>query len=175
MITCDELRKVLEYVPTTGNFYWKVAASNRIIPGMLAGHVNKRGYVNIRYKGKKYFAHRLAWLYVNGSLKAGKVIDHINNHKADNRIDNLRLVNTQANAINLERDDVYGVYVHLGRWAARIRINNKVKFLGTFTTKLEAAAARYKAEEKYGFLDSGVESKAKDFIETTLGLYVEIP
>lgn len=41
--------------------------------------------------------HRVIWVYVNGPIPAGLVVDHINEVKSDNRIENLQLVTPLAN------------------------------------------------------------------------------
>ena len=48
--------------------------------------------------GKKtYHVHRFVWECFNGNIPEGKVIDHINNDKEDNRLCNLELVTHQQN------------------------------------------------------------------------------
>ena len=46
------------------------------------------GHIAIRVMGKRYLAHRLAWLYVYGYLPLE--VDHINGKADDKRISNLR-------------------------------------------------------------------------------------
>ena len=46
---------------------------------------------------KKYQVHRFVWECYNGIISEGKVIDHINNIKDDNRLCNLRLMTQQEN------------------------------------------------------------------------------
>lgn len=61
------------------------------------GSLTNKGYVHLRVGNSWFYAHRLIWEHVNGSIPAGMSIDHINGDRADNRISNLRLVTHQEN------------------------------------------------------------------------------
>lgn len=93
--TQEQLKSILDYNPDTGNFTWKCKKGLRN-PDGNAGSLDERGYIRIGYKGKGYWAHRLAWLYVNGEFPPND-IDHINRNKSDNRMDNLRLATRNMN------------------------------------------------------------------------------
>lgn len=84
------------------------------------------------------------------------IIDHINRNKLDNRKQNLRIANKKVNSINrdLQSNNTTGhAGVHFnkknGKWNARVKVNGKVIWLGSFPTKEEAIAARKAGEEKY--------------------------
>ena len=67
------------------------------------GSKTRRGYLNVcvRKHGqsgfKGYQVHRFVWECFNGVIPDGKVIDHINNNKEDNRLCNLKLITQQLN------------------------------------------------------------------------------
>ena len=66
------------------------------------GTKNNSGYMQCsvrKYRGKQKmcFIHRFVWECHNGLIQEGKVIDHINNNKEDNRLCNLQLVTQQQN------------------------------------------------------------------------------
>jgi hypothetical protein len=72
--------------------------------------------------------------------------------KDDNRIDNLRLATLRQNNCNkksLEGSTSKYLGVHIaaatGKPTASISINNKIKYLGTFTNEQDAALAYNKA------------------------------
>lgn len=82
------------------------------------------------------------------------VIDHINNIKTDNRVENLQIV---TNRYNVSKDmknksSIYtGVFWHkiMQKWISQIRINNKAKYLGNFECELAASYAYQKALKEY--------------------------
>jgi hypothetical protein len=74
------------------------------------------------------------------------VIDHINNIKTDNRIENLQLISHRENCSKDKKggsSQYVGVYwaKNANKWAARIRINGKNPHLGYFTNELLASEA----------------------------------
>jgi len=87
MITQAELFKVLDYNPLSGEFTWKVNASQKKA-GDKAGYTKGR-YSQIGIGGRLFLAHRLAWLIFHGAEPEFQ-IDHRNQVKSDNRIANLR-------------------------------------------------------------------------------------
>ena len=46
---------------------------------------------------KKYYIHRFVWECFHRLIPDGKVIDHINNNKEDNRLCNLQLITQVRN------------------------------------------------------------------------------
>ena len=69
----------------------------------VAGCLHKSGYRQIKVNNVIYPAHRLIWVFHNGSIDENMQIDHINGIKDDNRIENLRLVTAQQNSWNRSR------------------------------------------------------------------------
>lgn len=74
------LKKMLRYDPETGIFIWRVSPSQRVKKGSQAGHVYERpngtDVLRIGLKGKMYYLHRLAYLYMEGELPT-KQVKHI--------------------------------------------------------------------------------------------------
>ena len=63
-------------------------------------------------KGQKgYQVHRFVWEYFNGIIPEGKVIDHINDDKEDNRLCNLQLITQQQNCKKSAKDRDYSFTV----------------------------------------------------------------
>ena len=67
----------------------------------MKGCKTNNGYMkcNVRkhaQKGQKtYFIHRFVWECFNGLTPDGKVIDHVNNNRNDNRLCNLQMMTQQ--------------------------------------------------------------------------------
>ena len=150
----EYLKSILDYEPETGIFRWKESLNNRVRMGAEAGTLRKDGYRRIKINGKNYFGHRLAWLSVYGKFPT-KFIDHINGDKSDNRITNLRDVTRQQNQFNRgkTRNNTSGYkgvsfYKHAKKFAARIKIDGKLKYLGLFDSKEEASDAYKRAAKE---------------------------
>ena len=126
------LKKLLDYDPQTGLFKWRVNQPPRGKLGERAGCDNGNGYVRVTISGAKYYAHRLAFLWVLGTFP--EKVDHINGNRRDNRWCNLRDVSQAVNMANT----VHGRGVRLcsGRWHARYSNVH----LGVFDTRQEAEA-----------------------------------
>ena len=134
--------------------------ANRVKVGDVAGWRNPTGYIRMKVGGKLYLAHRLAFLYMTGKWPEDQV-DHINHIRDDNRWCNLREVSHQENHKNQSKpksntSGVTGVCwcKRYKKWKAQIKVEGKVKNLGSFTSKEDATKARKEAEIKYGFHDN---------------------
>lgn len=146
-ITQSELKKHLIYDPKTGFLKWKqMKAGRKMKPNNVSdGSLNRQGYIIFSVLGKRYKAHRLAWLYMTGDFPKG-VIDHINGVKSDNRWCNLRDVTDHQNRLN---NNAKGYYIEDGKYRAQITVNNIYRFLGYYDTAEEARKAYLKAKIKY--------------------------
>jgi hypothetical protein len=144
MITAERLREVLIYSPETGEFRWRVQTSNAAKLDKPAGSLNKIiGYRQVSVDGRRYLAHRLAFLWITGRWPT-ELIDHRNGNRDDNSWNNIREANRSQNRVNSSKvraDSTIGfkgVYKNHKRWAAKIRLNGAQHYLGTFDTKEEA-------------------------------------
>lgn len=97
---------------------------------------------------KRKRVHQLVWDTFGDRKRNGHKlqIDHINNNKNDNRIENLQLLTNRQNTskgYKLKRNNYpTGVYKHGNNYQARIWINGKSIILGTYSTP-EVAAQLY--------------------------------
>lgn len=122
--------------------------------GEQVGGLTANGYRLVTVYGSRFYAHRLAFLYMLGRWPIGEV-DHINGSPDDNRWENLREATHQQNGRNVKtpKDNtsgVKGVYWARERqkWAAQITVNRKTIHLGRFKTIEEAKAARENRERE---------------------------
>ncbi len=91
--------------------------------------------------------HQFAWYWVY--KECVEQIDHINGIRDDNRILNLRSVTNQQNQWNRKTAKGYYFFKRDNKWLSRIKLNNKLIFLGTYNTEQEARNAYLQAKEKY--------------------------
>lgn len=142
--TIERVRELLSYNPETGIVSWKVARGGRV--GDPAG-TNYHGYTKIFIDGRRYYAHRVAWLLHYGEWPKAD-IDHINGRRSDNRIANLRDVPRSINMQNQRsasascKSGFLGVVSRGNGWIAQISLGGKTRKLGTFDTP-EAAHSEY--------------------------------
>lgn len=106
--------------------------------------VTSKGYVVASIKGRLVYLHRLIL-----RPSKGKMTDHKNGDRLDNRRVNLRAVTPAVNARN--RHDVptsgkIGVSRFKDKWRARIKVDYKSIHLGLFDKKEDAIKARHQAE-----------------------------
>jgi hypothetical protein len=104
--------------------------------------------------GRTYFAHRVIWVMHCGP--ADGEIDHINGNRADNRLENLRLVTREENRRNVKRQannksGATGIRQQGNSWEALIQVGGKQTYLGRFPTFAEALQARKNAEADMNF------------------------
>lgn len=163
----DVLPGLVGYDPPTGQFRWlerpdDISWTTRYA-GKSAGTISEHGkrgarvqYIRISMYGSDHYAHRLAWMFMNGPIPAGMEVDHINGDTLDNRIANLRLASHAQNGHNtgLRRNNKSGVkgvswVASRQKWVATITENGKMRSLGRFEDFDDAVAARRTAEEAY--------------------------
>ena len=136
----------LSYDPETGIFTRRVLRGGQK-PGTIAGTLHWKGYIYIRLGNKKYYAHRLAFLYMTGSIP--EQIDHIDCVRHNNRWSNLRAADGFLNAQNRKRikgvTKLIGATPKHGRFSSQIGITvmgkKKKIHLGMFDTAYEAHLA----------------------------------
>jgi hypothetical protein len=159
-ITYDEIHKLFNYNPETGIFTNKVFRGPKAEKKAVAGALNGDGYWQIQVNRKSYLAHRLAWLFFYGYFPEYG-LDHRDRIRHHNWIDNLREATQSCNAKNckIQSNNTSGITgvswaKQAKKWMVCIQNeHHKVVCIGYFTSKLEAAQARYEAELKYGYIE----------------------
>ncbi len=158
-MTQDELKEWLVYAPKTGEFRWAKSPTPRIKVGDLAGSIEPQGYSRIKLGGKKYYAHRLATLYMLGEV--ADQVDHRRTGyeaKRDNRWTNLRNASSSQNKRNrgAQVNNKLGLKnVSLcsksGKYCAEVQADGKKYRLGLYATPEAASlAANIMAQEVHG-------------------------
>jgi hypothetical protein len=140
--------------------------------GKVAGSVSETtGYLRIRFDGREYKAHRLAWCLVTGKWPACE-IDHINRDRADNRFGNLREATREQNNVNVpvrsdNKSGRKGVSWdrRADKWRAVIQAGLKMRHLGFFARPEHGAAVYHTAAAWYHGPFSRVDDSYRDMIE----------
>ena len=103
-------------------------------------------YIRVSIDDRRYWAHRLAWLYVHGTWPP-RGLDHRDENKANNAIANLRPADKSQNGQNVtaarssSKSGLLGASPDgSGRWQASITVNRKQRNLGRYDTAEEAHA-----------------------------------
>lgn len=147
ILTAAYLREVLFYNQDTGVFTWVKKVNQKCRVGSVAGYFCKHiGYVLIHVNGRKYRAHRLAWLYMTGGWP-DLMVDHKDRNTANNVWSNLRLATAVENGRNRSanrssKSGVIGV-----SWCEVRQQWRAILTLGYFTEIKDAALARKTAAD----------------------------
>ncbi|WP_208454895.1 HNH endonuclease [Burkholderia gladioli] len=134
-LTKAEAATILSYDPSTGVFRNLVDRHWSSKAGDIAGFEERHGYVKISIAGHKYYAHRLAWLFMTGEWPSDQV-DHIDGNRSNNAWANLRECSNALNQANrrcTSRVGLKGVTLHSdGKWMAQIMVGKRRIYLGLF-------------------------------------------
>lgn len=145
-VTPERLKELFHYDPATGLLTWRVS-KGRSKAGSKAGSIRKDGYVQVRVGGRFYYVHRVAWAIMTGRWPA-HLVDHRNTDPSDNRWENLRaatVTQNHANKNGYSETGLKGVRPDKKKWMARIGMNGKTHYIGSFDTPEEANAAYLEA------------------------------
>jgi hypothetical protein len=149
------IRSTFIYDPVSGDLRWRHNGRNQWArAGNLAGQSTKNcnGYSSVRVGGRSHRVHRVIWAYYYG-VWPDQDIDHINRDRADNRIENLRDATRSQNLGNsiARSTSLKGAHFdkRRGKWKARITVDYKEIWLGSYNTEAEAHAAYCDAARIY--------------------------
>lgn len=141
----------LKYDCDSGVFTWVVSPSSRAPVGSVAGRLQSLGYRQIKLRGARVYAHRLAWFFATGKQPEYE-IDHINGERDDNRFCNLRDVPRRINVQNQHKTRKKAGLLGAakdknGRWKTSVTTDGVVFRQSGFATEIEANAA-YLAQKR---------------------------
>lgn len=144
-VTQERLKELFDYHPD-GKLVWKKRTGPRSNPNQVAGSFMPQGYLRVKFDKKNYLVHRLIYLWHTGEMPL--FVDHKDQNKANNKIENLRAATKSQNNCNtkLRKDNksgFWGVHWHkvAGAWSAGISVNKQHLNIGLFKTKEDAAIA----------------------------------
>lgn len=152
-ITAERLRQLVRYDQETGHFIRNIKTAPRAIVDRPTG-ADHNGYLAMSLDCRRYYLHRLAWLYMVGEWPRNK-IDHIDGNRKNNVWANLRDVSDMVSAQNMRRASknnavgLLGVYKKRKRFVARIYTSGKQIVVGSFDSPEEAHAAYVTAKRRH--------------------------
>ena len=122
-IPINECKRRYQYCPDTGILMSRMYKRP-------VGNLRDDGYVQVNINGKLYLAHRVIWFMYYGE-QPPRQIDHVDQNRANNRIDNLRdgvAINVHNRKTN--HNNILGIrnvseYNHNGYLARKV-VNGKV-------------------------------------------------
>lgn len=129
--------------------------------GKLAGGERKRSsgssYFYAKFNQKYEAVHRIVLMMHGINIPAGMQVDHINQNKHDNRIENLRVVTPSANCMN-QRKPTHNTSGCMGviwrpsrnKWMVKFVVNGKLKTFGHYSDKSEAIKRRNEVCKELG-------------------------
>lgn len=144
----EVLQELFNYNPETGEVTWAKCCSNAAPIGKPVRSKTSAGYISVRLNKRTYQLHRVIWKLYYGEEPHGKVIDHINRNKTDNRISNLRLVGHDVNCLNrrVQRNNTSGAVGVYKDKDGKYQVECRNKYIGRFDTFEEAVEVRRRAE-----------------------------
>ena len=174
-LTQKILKELLHYDQETGVFTWlerdikwfncndpKYAKTwnNRFANNTAGCYNNDTEYLQILIFGKKYYAHRLAFLYMNGEFPNND-IDHKDQDRKNCSFDNLLIADAFMNQKNAtmkstNKSGFNGVHFDngAGKWRVRITVDNKKIHGGLFDNIEDAINKRKQMNIQYGFSEN---------------------
>lgn len=152
MLTQDYVKSIFNYNEITGVLKWRVNR-HRVFKGKTCNSLDRDGYKRVTVDGKGYRVHRIIWLYVYGYMPENQ-IDHKDQVKTNNKIENLREVSFSCSSQNRDNfksntSGVKGISWNNNNKKWKVTIMNDCKNIhgGYFSFFDEAVAMRLAMEQ----------------------------
>lgn len=160
--TLERFKESLQYDPLSGALTWRIRYKySKVHVGSLAGNLSKVGktkiYRELCLDGFKCYAHQVAWLLMTGAWPVA-LIDHRDGDGTNNAFLNLReatVAENQHNRKSAQSNSTTGLAGVSFRkddskkpFDARIKVNMRPIYLGSFETAELAYAAYLSAKRK---------------------------
>lgn len=154
-------KRLFTYLEADGALYWRpreddTSGWNARFAHTRAGWLRDDGYWYVCINYQTTLAHRVIWIHQRGVIPSGMQIDHIDGHRANNRIDNLRLATRVQNSQNMKLSSantsgIKGVYWHkqARRWRVYVSVAGKQKYFGYYEDLELAELVAIEARDKY--------------------------
>jgi hypothetical protein len=131
MATKSRLHELFDY-QKDGSFVRKSSGKP------VVSNMGSRRYARVYVDGKAMALHRMIYIYHYGKING--VIDHIDNDRSNNRIENLRDVTQQQNCLNRNhRGNSNSPFKNVywskaaNKWSVQVTANGRRKYLGVFS------------------------------------------
>ncbi len=143
------LKSVLEVDGSIeGGLRWKVRTGHHAA-GTQAGNHNGNGYWQVTFREVRLLSSRVVWVLTNGQIPDGMQVDHKDGNRSNNHPNNLQLLSGSTNGrgynglFSRNKSGYMGVSyaADRGKWYAGVKRDGKHRFLGRFSTAIEAAKA----------------------------------
>lgn len=136
-----------------GKLYWRCDRNRNVRAGDLAGCRSAK-YVQINISKRKYYEHQIVFLMHYGYIPVE--VDHIDNNRHNNNIENLRAATRVQNSLNMpkrsnNKSGHKNVCWHKGanKWQVSVKADGKRINFGLFEDLELAALVASEARDKY--------------------------
>ena len=154
-------------ISNLGNVKSLKFGKDKFLKQMLSNEGYAKVTLSHNSKQKVFQIHQLvAIAFLNHKSNGCKiVIDHIDNNKLNNCIENLQIVTSRYNVSKSKKNNSskytgVSIYNPICKWISSIQINNKSIFLGRFKTEIKAHKQYQKALKNINLYNGN----GKDFV-----------
>lgn len=180
------LNLLFDYDAETGSFKKKFSMQHGVIEPREPKSSDGNGYLTVGItdstgKTRLYRIHRLVYVMHTGEkIPPGITVDHKNGIPDDNRFENLRLVSQKVNSRNKKRfnrntSGYTGVSFNKekDKWTSYIRIDGKLKYLGSYETAELAYQARLEYVGRFNLHNLGEAFSYRHTNDSSNGVTIE--